>query len=295
MSLDKRKKYLIGVGWFLLSLICSVNNDIITKHYGLRLPIIEVAFFKFLFSILTLIPFILYYGKDSLKSSRPGVQFMRGLLLFISMTSWIYGLSRAPVTTATVISFTIPLFVLILAVFTLKEKIIWQRWAATIIGFIGIVIIVGPHSTEFNPNVLYFVLAATMFAMLDIINKKFVVQETMIAMLFYSVLLPTILAGIPTYYYWQTPELQDYFMLLILGGSSNLILFFILKAFRLADATALAPYRYLELLLSAGAAFIVFGEVPNTTLWLGAAVIIPTTLFVVYSESMASKRKKKSE
>lgn len=281
---NKLKNYFIGISWFILSLIISTANDIASKYLGLRLHSFEVAFFRFLFSTLILVPFIIYYGKVTLKTSRPFVHIMRGMLLFFGMTSWTYGLSIAPVTTATVISLAIPLFTLVLAVFFLNENIIWQRWVVTLCGFIGIVITLRPHADDFNPQVLIFVLAAVSFAMLDIINKKFVVKESMISMLFYSALVTSLVSAPFSLSYWQTPTTFEFILLFILGAGGSLILFFILKAFALVDATAIAPYRYIELIISATAAYLVFQEIPDNSTIYGAIIIIPSTLFIIYSE-----------
>jgi len=283
--MDKKlNTYFAGISWFMLSLVSSVTNDIIAKYLGLRLHSFEVAFFRFLFSALILVPFILYYGKHTLKTTRPFVHIMRGVLLFFGMTSWTYGLSIAPVTTATVISLAIPLFTLVLAIFFLKENIIWQRWAATLCGFVGIVITLKPHANDFNPQILIFVLASISFAMLDIINKKFVIKESMISMLFYSALVTAIVSFPPSLMNWQTPTTQEFVLLFALGAGGSLILFFLLKAFSLVDATATAPYRYLELIISASAGYIVFNEIPENSTIYGALIIIPATLFIIYSE-----------
>lgn len=281
---NKLNTYFVGIGWFILSLITSVINDITAKYLGLRLHSFEVAFFRFFFSALILVPFILYYGKHTLKTNRPFVHITRGVLLFFGMTSWTYGLTIAPVTTATVISLAIPLFTLVLAVFFLSENIIWQRWAATIFGFVGIVITLKPHSDDFNPQILIFVLAALSFAMLDIINKKFVVKESMISMLFYSAIITSLISIPPSISYWSTPTATEFVLLFILGAGGSLILFFLLKSFSLVDATAIAPYRYLELIISASAGYIVFNELPDKATIYGAIIIIPATLFIIYSE-----------
>ncbi|WPY00875.1 EamA family transporter [Candidatus Trichorickettsia mobilis] len=281
---DKLRIYFIGIGWFVLSLVSSTLNDVISKYAGLRLPSFEVAFFRFFFSTITLIPFIWYYGKDTLKTSNPFIHVIRGVLLFFGMTSWTYGLTIAPITTGTVISFAIPLFTLVLAVFFLSENIIWQRWVVTIIGFLGIVVTLKPHASDFDPKILIFVAAAIAFAMLDIINKRFVIKESMISMLFYSALITAILSAPPAALYWQTPTILEVSLLFILGMSANLILFFLLKAFKLIDATAVAPYRYFELIFSALAAFLIFKELPEQSTIYGALIVIPSTLFIVYSE-----------
>jgi S-adenosylmethionine uptake transporter len=283
--MEKRLKlYFIGVAWFILSLFSSSLNDIISKYAGVRLHSYEITFFRFMFGSLTLLPFVFYYGVNTLKTSRPTIHFFRGLLLFFGIAGWTYGLTIAPVTTGTVVSFTIPIFVLVLGVFFLSERIIWQRWLVTLVGFAGLVVTLNPNAADFNPEIMVFVAAAVSFAILDIINKKFVIQETMISMLFYSAIITAMLAFPFALSNWITPTLTELGLLLILGASANLILFFLLKAFSHADATALAPYRYIELIVSAIIAYIVFGEVPSDSTVYGALIVIPSTLFIIYSE-----------
>ena len=167
------RSYFIGVAWFALSLVSSAINDVISKYAGMRLHSYEITFFRFMFGTLTLMPFIMYYGVLTLRTSRPIIHFFRGFLLFLAIAGWTYGLTLAPVTTATVVSFTVPIFVLVLGVFFLSENIIWQRWMVTLVAFCGLVITLAPNADDFNPEVLIFVVAAISFAILDIINKKF--------------------------------------------------------------------------------------------------------------------------
>ncbi|MDP4708637.1 MAG: DMT family transporter [Rickettsiaceae bacterium] len=278
------RSYFVGVSWFILSLFSSSINDVISKYAGIRLHSYEITFFRFMFGTMTLLPFVLYYGTATLKTSRPMVHFFRGFLLFLGIAGWTYGLTLAPVTTATVVSFMVPIFVLILGVFFLSENIIWQRWVVTIVAFSGLVITLSPNSENFNPEILIFVASAMAFAILDIINKKFVIKESMISMLFYSAIVTALLALPFALQYWLKPTMEELALLFVLGASANLILFFLLKAFAVADATALAPYRYFELIVSAIIAYIVFNEIPTeATLW-GALIIIPSTLFIIYSE-----------
>ena len=281
---SKLRMYFIGVSWFILSLISSSINDVISKYAGMRLHSYEITFFRFMFGTITLLPFVMYYGISTLKTSRPTVHFMRGLLLFLGIAGWTYGLTIAPVTTATVVSFTIPIFILVLGVFFLSEHIIWQRWVVTIVAFVGLVITLDPNAEDFNPEVLIFIAAAVCFAILDIINKKFVIKETMISMLFYSAIITAVLALPFALQYWISPTTKELALLFVLGASANLILFFLLKAFAVADATALAPYRYFELVVSAIIAYLVFQEIPTEATILGSIVVIPSTLFIIYSE-----------
>ncbi len=285
------RSYFIGVAWFVLSLVSSSINDVISKYAGMRLHSYEITFFRFMFGTLTLMPFIMYYGTSTLKTGRPIIHFFRGFLLFLAIAGWTYGLTLAPVTTATVVSFTVPIFVLVLGVFFLSENIIWQRWVVTLVAFCGLVITLAPNADDFNPEVLIFVAAAISFAILDIINKKFVIKESMISMLFYSAIVTALLALPFALQHWVKPTMEELILLLVLGASANLILFFLLKAFAIADVTALAPYRYFELVVSAVIAYIVFNEIPTEATMWGALIIIPSTLFIIYSEKKELRKK----
>ncbi|MBA8756469.1 DMT family transporter [Wolbachia pipientis] len=284
------RAYLFGVIWFILSLLSSVANDTISKYLSLHLQSFETTFFRFLFTTITLVPFMFYYGIEAFKTSQISIQITRGALLFCGMVLWTYGLTTFPIVTATIISFSIPLFVILLAIPLLKENIIWQRWIVTIIGFVGIAIATKAHSEDFNPKILIFIVSALIFAILDILNKKLVIKESVISMLFYSTLTTTIFSTPPLLFYWHMPSLSELILLLILGISSNLILFFMLKAFALTDATALAPYRYIELIISPIVAYVIFNELPDKSALYGTLILIPSTLFIACSEGKAIKK-----
>lgn len=291
IAYNRISNYFIGINWFILSLISSSINDIISKYIGYRLHSYEIAFFRFLFSAVTLLPFIVFFGKTSLYTSRIMIHFARGALLFFGIVSWTHGIKFVPVTTATVISFTIPLFTLALGIFFLKENIIWQRWVATFIGFIGIIVTLNPSTNNFNPEAAIFIAAAIAFASLDIINKRFIIKETMLSMMFYSTIIVAMLALPFALSHWITPTFNELKLLFVLGSSGNLILFFLLKSFAIVDATAVAPYRYLELILSAIMAYLLLDEIPHISTLYGAFIIIPVTLFIIYSEERSSKKR----
>lgn len=280
----KLYSYVKGVLWFILSLIVSSVNDVIAKYIGLRLHSYEVTLFRFVFGTISLLPFIIYYGSNTLKNAKPLIHFIRAILLFLGMAGWTYGVTIAPITTGTVITFTIPIFVLVLGTFFLNENIIWQRWLVTFVAFIGIIVTLNIKSNDFNLNVLVFIAAAICFAVLDVLNKRIIVEESMISMLFYSATITAFISLPFALYYWITPTIEELMILCILGIGGNLILFFILKAFTYTDATALSPYRYLELLFTGIIAYIIFGEVPSKSTLYGALIIIPSTLFIIYSE-----------
>ena len=169
--------YYKGAAWFIISLIISSLNDVVAKYVSFNLPVWETVFFRFFFGTITLVPFILFYGKESIASSKPLVHLSRGIILTLAIYLWINGLNVTDVAVATIITFTMPIFVLILAATLLKEKVSIKLWVLSIIGLIGVVITLNPKGIEFNINSTYLIFAAGFFASLDIINKKYIADN----------------------------------------------------------------------------------------------------------------------
>jgi len=267
-------------------------NDILVKHVGSSLSGAEVAFFRFFFSTVVLLPFMVARGKGAFVTPYPGIHFIRALLLVLAIAPWCYGVAALPLTIATTIGFTTPFFILPLAKIFLKEQVGWQRWAATVFGFIGLLVIVHPSGDAFNPMVLALVASTVMFASLDIINKKLLIKdESLLSLLFFSALGTAVFGFVPAVLTWQTPTSQQLFFLFLLGGGANLILFCVLKAYAATDVSAIQPFRYFELILSGVFGFIIFREFPTVSTLLGAAIIIPATLYIAIYETRKQKKK----
>lgn len=284
--------YLQGIFWMIVVCCISNSNDILIKYVGTRLSGAEIAFFRFFFSTLVLLPFMAYQGKGAFVTRYPKAHCIRAILLMLAMAPWCYGVVNLPLTLATTLSLTTPFFILPLAKIFLKEQVGWQRWGATLLGFTGIMIALHPSGDGFNLMALSLVMATVMFATLDIINKKLLTKdETLLSMLFYSALGTAILGLVPALFTWQTPTASELFFLLLLGGGASGILFCLLKAISATDVSALQPFRYAELVLSCIFGLIVFQEIPTWSTLLGALVIIPSTLYITLHETKIQAKK----
>lgn len=277
-------RYFIGVFFLLLSMLTSCFNDIICKFMGQRLDAIEIIFFRFFFGLVTLFPFL---SKKHLHTAQLGINITRGVFGAVSFLLCTYSVIKLPLAEVTAILWIIPVFQLVLASLFLSEEISLRRWIATVFGFVGLGFITLHYSAEnLTLSMLYIipVSAALLFALQDIIIKKAVVTESSITMLFYFALVASAVSFVPTLFVWKTPTMYEFAMLLLLGIGGNLIQYFIFRAFDATDLSALAPYRYIEFLLSAGFAFLFFGEIPGKNVIVGAVILIPSTLYLAYSE-----------
>ena len=262
-----------GVLWFVLSLFISSANDVLTKYLGSTLQASQIVFLRFAFSTITLLPFM-FINLSLFRTSRLNIHAIRGALLYGGILFWCLGLNVVKVTLATVITFTIPIFVLVLAAIFLKEKLSLPKMIAAICGFIGIIVVMNPGDLTVNLYSGLLTGAALMFALLDIINKKFVSNEPMLGMLFYSSLFTTIFAVAGAANIWIKPSSIDLLLCLFLGVGANLILYCLLKAFAIIEVSRVAPYRYLELLFSSILGFVVFQELPDRLTIIGAIIIV---------------------
>jgi S-adenosylmethionine uptake transporter len=283
-----------GISWFILNLVISVTNDVIMKFLGGDLSAYQIVFLRFLFGSLVLVPFI-FTNRKSFETSRLLLHISRGGILFLGIAAWCLGLNYGKLAVATTINFTIPIFILLLATKFLNEKFTMTKAFATFVGFLGIVVIVNPASTDFNGISLMLVISAFLFASLDVINKKFVSVEPMLSMLFYSNLFAALFSAGPALYYWNIPAAKSLLLLFILGAGSNLILYCLLKSFSYIEVSAVASYRYLELLLSFTLGYIFFKEKFNTTNYIGAAIIIASTLIMSYEYLLTRRLNKKKK
>jgi drug/metabolite transporter (DMT)-like permease len=243
------------------------------------------VFLRFAFATLTMLPVMFLSGMDSFKTDRVPLHVARSVLLACGIALYCKGLAAAPIAVVTTLNFTIPLFTLVMARVFLKETVDATRWIGTLAGFAGVMVVMQPGAAAFNPAWLVVLLSAAMFASLDVLNKVFVGKESFWAMIFYTALFTTCISAVPAAMAWVTPTAAQLGLLAILGAGANLLLFCLLKSFSLVDASALAPFRYTELMWSAAVGFLVFGEIPAATTLIGAAVIIPSTLYVVWAEN----------
>lgn len=269
----------LGIFWFLLSLLVSAFNDSVVKYLSAYMTAEAVTQYRFIFATLTMLP--LFALRPSLfRTNRYVLHFIRGLILFAAMYLWCSALSIVKITSATVISFTIPIFVLIMAPIFLKERVSVHLWTATAVCFIGILLILEVGVADYSVGILKMLASAAMFASLDIINKRVVSHEPLIVMLFYSNIVTMLLSFIFFGMTQVSLTPQLIVLLVLLGVGANSILFCILKAFRYVNASLLSPFRYLELVITFCIGYLFFGELLHTQFIIGAFIIIATTLYI---------------
>jgi S-adenosylmethionine uptake transporter len=274
---------LFGFAYLGASIVLSSFNDLIVKAMGSHLPPAQMSFLRFIVAALIVLIFALLQKKRFTRIQYSFLDMLRGLFLFIGMSLWSRALHTVPLAQAVLMNFTIPFFQLLLGTFVLKEKLYYDEIAATFIGFIGVFLSCTDIQLDFSlvPPLL---LASCLFAGCDLLNKMATAQshqDDLLSTLFYTALYTASMGAIPALLVWQTPTLKECIGLIILGISSNMLFFFLLQALARLTLVQTAPFRYMELVISASLAYVVFGEIPSLQVMTGAALIIPAALWVV--------------
>ncbi|MDR1907138.1 MAG: DMT family transporter [Puniceicoccales bacterium] len=297
------QNYFKGIGWFIASLMVCETNDVITKFLERSLSPLQVILGRFFFSTLALLPFM-FADRVNFRSKYLGANFLRGVILFIGMFIWCYGLDASQLSIACLINFTTPMFTLILAALILKEKIEKPCIIATIIGFLGVAIVLNPRTASFSTiTASLFLLSAFFFALLDILNKKLITKETMLGSLFFTSFFTMLCTfgvmllsknAVHSLMAILTTGWQNITLFVFLGIGANFLLFFILKSLSYIDVSAAAPFRYVELVLASTFGYLFFDEKISTNAILGAIIIIPSVIYLVRCESQANNSKFKN-
>lgn len=272
-----------GALWIVGATAVYSVQGLLVKLLGQRLSPFEVAFFRCLFGLLVLVPFLA--GTRSYRiSGAPGMHLLRALVGVSGMLCGFYAITYLPLATATAITFTKPLFLIVLAVLFLGEVVRWRRWTATAVGFLGVLIVARPGSEVFSPTMLIALLGSFLIADVAVLVKKLSATDRNVTIMFYFAVITTVIAAVPAYFVWQMPLGIEWPLLIFVGVAASLGQYCTLRALRIAEATAVMPFDYTRLLFAGAFGYFFFGEVPDGWTLLGIAVLVGSTLYIAQRE-----------
>lgn len=275
-----------GIANIVLAVGLFAAMDALVKHLAVSYPVLQLVFFRSLFAFLPLTLLIAHSGGlSALATTRPLGHVLRSMTGLVSMLLFFLAFALLPLAEAIALSFAGPLFLTVLSIPLLGEQVGLRRWAAVIVGFLGVLIIVRPGAGVFGPEALIPVGAALAYAFAMIFVRKLSRSETNAAIVFYFTLSCTILSALGLPFVWVTPTLADLPALIgigLLGGAAQL---FMTQAFRLAAAAVVAPFEYLAILFGIGFGYAFWGEIPDRWTLLGAAVVVASGLYILRREA----------
>ncbi len=211
---------------------------------------------------------------------------LRVLLGLVAFVCFFESLRDLPLATAIAIGFAAPLFMTACSTFLLGERVGVHRWSAVVIGFVGVLVITRPDSGDMiSWPALLAVIASLFFGLSQITVRWLTRTETDASMLVYQNLGMT-LAGICALpFVWVTPSWEILGLIVISAGALFVGQIFSIRAFRHAPVAVVAPFQYTELLGATIFGYLIWGDFPNSHVWLGAAIVVGSGIYITLRET----------
>jgi drug/metabolite transporter (DMT)-like permease len=275
----------VAVGIFALM-------DTIAKYLARSYPVSGVVWARYAANLLILLAFLAARGElGRLRTARPGLQLMRGLLLAAATLFYFTSLTVLPLAEAAAIGFVMPLFLALLAVPMLGERMDGARLAAVLVGLAGALVIVRPGAAVFTPYALLPIGMALCNALYQILTRKIAGVEHPLTSLVWGAIVGAVLLSFTLPFAWVTPAgAWHWTLLVIIGLLASVGHFILIKAYDYANATALAPFFYTQLVWVMLLGWLVFGDFPDGWSLLGMGIIVASGIYLVGRQRLTVHR-----
>ena len=269
-------------------------------------PIGQIVFFRSLFALVVLVFWLRSRGEfpHAIRTHRPLGHLVRGLAGTCGMFSYFLAVELLPLPDVTAIGYLAPLLVVALAAIVLGETVRAYRWGAVIIGFLGVIVMVGEHLGQGSGSrlgALAAISCAAFAAVATIQTRRLALSEYTGAIVFYFSVLTTIFgfllmtagyvwpAGAPLADFvqsqkWATPDWYDLFRLIAIGLLGGVGQIWLTDCVRYAEASVIAPFDYTSIIWAVMLGYLFFNEKPTIAILIGSAVVIASGLFVLWRE-----------
>lgn len=287
-----------GISWMLAS--CLANSIMLTiiRHLSeeFQMHPFLIVFCRNAAALIIFLPWLMYSGEHTLdfkvlKTKRIKMYWSRAFMGLVAMYFWFYSLTVVPLSLATALSFTAPLFTAVLAVIIFGEKYGVKRWGALAVGFFGTMIVLRPGAEGFDFNSIYVIIAAIFWALSGLMIKSLSKTDDPIVVAFYMVLMMTPMTVPLAIPYWQDFSAEMLLWLLALGFFSNIFQVAMTKAFAATDLIVVMPFDFTRLIFISVLAYIAFGETMDIWTAIGSCIIMASAVYAAYRERIHSKNK----
>jgi len=289
----RRSESGLGIAYMAAGMFLFAAVDTQGKFLTETLHPIQIVWSRQLGLLIGVLVLLAVRGASILRTKRPGLQIVRGGLAASSATLFIAAVSFVPLADAVAVSFVAPFIVTVLGALVLREPVGLRRWSAVIIGFLGTVIVIRPGLGVIHPAVMLVVVAATLFALRQILSRVLSGSDRTVTTVAYTALVGSLLLSMPLPFVWQWPTTTLEVALLaniaILAALAELM---VIKALEVAQAVVVAPVQYTLLIWGTMYGYLVFGQLPDIWTWIGALIIVATGFYTLHRERIVARQRR---
>lgn len=272
-----------------LSTVAFSVMHVIIRYVSDDINPIQIAFFRSFFGLIVFMPWIVQNGLGIFRTERLSLHMLRSGLNVVAMFMFFTALSLAPIARVTALGFTAPIFAALVGVILLRERFYLRRWTALLLGFIGMLVILRPGILAIDLGSMLVLGSALLWGITLIVIKVLGRTESSITTTAYMNLLLAILAFVPALLVWTTPSWEGWMWLMVIAISGTVAQVGLAQSLKEADAGTVMPLDFLKLIWVAILGYLLFAETVDSFTWIGAAIVLGSSVYLAYRETQISK------
>jgi len=280
----------IGMAWMLLTGLCFVLVTALVKHVGSDVPPAQSAFLRYILGLGFLIPMIRPILRARLTRGDLALFSLRGLLHSLGVICWFYAMTQIPIAEVTAMNYLNPVYVTVMAVLFLGERMALRRALAVLLAFVGALMILRPGFRELSMGHFAMIFTALLFAGGYLVAK--IMADRVDAAVVVGMLSVTVTIGLAPFAFavWITPTWEQIFWLFLVACFATAGHYTMTLAFAAAPLTVTQPVTFLQLVWATTMGAVVFGEAADPYVIFGGAIIIGSISFITWREAVLNRR-----
>lgn len=282
---DTREKIAAGILLTCLAYLLFSVQDASIKFLVSTIGVWQILFFR---SAAILVGSTLIGGRSLIVASARSPILMAMLLRsFLILAAWLCFYTAAKslqLAELTTIYFAAPIIVTVLSIMLLGEKVPLLRWCGVLVGFVGVFVACDPARLGLSVPVMLVLAAAFLWGLSIVLMRKIALQERTLIQVVLNNAFFLVMAGVPLLFLWQTPTMLELGLMLVVGLLGGVAQFLLFEGMKRAPISVIAPFEYSSLIWAFALGFAIWGDVPRSEVFTGAAIILAAGLLIVAGE-----------
>jgi drug/metabolite transporter (DMT)-like permease len=282
----------LGILYMVATTLVFAVQDTLSRHLAESYNVLMVVMIRFWFFAAFVVALAARQAgglKAAAATRKPGIQVLRGLLLPAEICVMVLAFTLIGLVETHAVFTTYPLLVAALSGPILGEKVGWRRWTAIGIGFVGVLIILQPGAGVFTPFALVPLLASFMFAIYALLTRAVARHDRPATSFFWSGTVGAAAMTVVGIWFWEPMSPRDWGLMAALCVTGALGHWLLIRAYDVAEASAVQPFAFLQLLWVAILGMAIFGEQIAPNVALGAVIVVAASLFTLWRERVRSR------
>jgi drug/metabolite transporter (DMT)-like permease len=279
-----------GLLWSAAAGLLFVVLNSFLRALAMTLDPFQVQFVRYLMGIVVMLPLVLRSGLAAYRPTSIRANFTRGAVHTVGLCVWFIAIPHIPIADTTAIAFTGPIFIMLGAVLVFKEPMRWERWVASGIGFVGVLIVVAPKLTgSGGVYSLVMLVSSPIFAASYLMTKALTRNERSGVIVMWQAISVTIFSLPLALLHWQAPSATQWLLFLLCGLLGSVAHYCLTSSYAAADISATQSVKFLDLIWAAVIGWAAFGDEPSRSTLIGGVVICASTLWIARRESRGAR------